>query len=175
MLCLLTALQIFPASIDILRAFGQRTAFKDESYGGLYMQDNPSPSHKGTLSYLCIQIGTGTQSETDSKEYAYTIRYPEQHGRDEPLDPWSLRQMGVYHQCHTNGNNTFIVLQPSKPFLKRLKRVTSSKIAVTPQSIQMMALSAAMDNWRWYISDLEERYTKAVRQSIIDAKSRWRH
>lgn len=24
-----------------------------------------------------------------------------------------------------------------------------------------MALSAAMDNWRWYISDLEKRYTKA--------------
>ena len=73
-----------------------------------------------------------------------------------------MRQMGVYHQSYEGDSNVFIILHPSKPFLKRLKRVTSSKIAITPWGIQMMMLAAAMDNWRCYISELEKRYTKAV-------------
>jgi hypothetical protein len=164
MLLLLSALQVFPAIVDVLRAFGQRTAAKDESYGAFYAQENPDESCKGKSNLISRSEKNRCQRRADFTECAYTIKYSEKHGRDEPLDPWSLRQMGIYHQrLGNNDSNVFIVLNPSRPFLKRIKKVVSCKSRVTPESVQMMALSAAMDNWRWYISDLEERYTTAVK------------
>ncbi|OAL45368.1 hypothetical protein IQ07DRAFT_591692 [Pyrenochaeta sp. DS3sAY3a] len=140
MLKLLTALHVFPACIDILRAFGQKTAATDESYSGFYFQRN---------------------NHTSIAECACTLKFPEQHGRDGPLDPWSLRQMGIYQQTYDDGGGTFVVFHPSKPFLKRFNRATSSHETINMWTLQMMALSATMDNWRWYISDLEKRFTKA--------------
>jgi hypothetical protein len=102
---------------------------------------------------------------TPNLECVYIVKHPEEHGRIEPEDPWSLRQMGVYHQTSASEAETFIILNPSKSFLKRLKKARSSSDAVTPQDVHMMILSAAMERWRSYISDLANRYYLKVRVS----------
>jgi hypothetical protein len=71
--------------------------------------------------------------------------------------------MGVY--CKTGGpsGDIFIVINPSFPFRQRLKDVKHAQITPSPGEINLMILSCAMENWRWYISDLEKRYLDMVR------------
>ena len=47
MLGLLTKFQVFPAFINVLRAFGQRTGVVDESYSGFYFQQAGEPNANG--------------------------------------------------------------------------------------------------------------------------------
>ncbi|KAF2739367.1 hypothetical protein EJ04DRAFT_549088 [Polyplosphaeria fusca] len=147
---LFTTLQVFPGFIDILRAFGQKSSAIDESYGGFSFQENE-------LSHVA--------------ECAYTVKFPEEHGRDEPRDPWSVRQMGVYQQRTKDSGGTTIVLNPSKSFLRRLKRVSSRPAPLTPWEIQVMALSASMEKWRWYISELEARVTEGKTNAQLSSMS----
>jgi hypothetical protein len=70
--------------------------------------------------------------------------------------------MGVYHKISVDGSNTFIVLNPSKSFQRKLKRTKAAADTMTPWVIHMILLSSAMEKWRWHISDLEKRYVVKV-------------
>jgi hypothetical protein len=97
------------------------------------------------------------QSET-----AYLIKQVEENGREEG-DPWSIRQMGIYHRSDSSCGDNFIIINPTAPFRQRLERARDFGSNLSPGSLHTMVLSCAMENWRLYITDLEKRYIKMVR------------
>ena len=70
--------------------------------------------------------------------------------------------MGVYHRADQELGDTFVILNPSKPFCHRLKRAHSTSPIPHAWDIHILALTAAMENWRWYITYMEENYESVV-------------
>lgn len=134
---ILTCFDVFPPFIDIIRTFGQKTGFEDDSSGGFHFRNDRKVS---------------------VYETAYLIKQAEKHGRPEAREPWSIRQMGVYHRNGGPFGDVFIIINPSFPLRQRLKCMKNSGGRPSPKALHTMILSCATENWRWYITDLEKRY-----------------
>ena len=86
----------------------------------------------------------------------------ELHGRVGPSDPWSMRQMGVYHKQHSvHGEHTFILINPSKPLQKRLKKIVAKGVPQW-QDIHNLLQSSVTTEWRNYIDYLEGELERVV-------------
>src|SRR5438034_538506 len=91
-------------------------------------------------------------------ELFYLVKHVEEHGREGLTDPWTVRQMALYHKANAGtGENVFIVLNPSRGFQRRLNNVRKEGSLLSPWKVHAMMLSSVVDKWRWYISDLEEQ------------------
>lgn len=99
-------------------------------------------------------------------ETSYLIKHVEEHGRKGPSNPWSVRQMGVYHKANPSAGNIFVILNPSKSFLRRLRQAQQGAGLPGPWELHLMILACAMEKWRWYLSDLERECASMVRSSI---------
>ena len=53
---LLTYLQVFPAFIDTLRAFGERTGFQEDTHSEIVFQGNESSSGKAILTPRMLEV-----------------------------------------------------------------------------------------------------------------------
>jgi hypothetical protein len=97
-------------------------------------------------------------------ELCYLVKNVEKHGRTDLDEPWSIRQLGVYHRHDSvEGSDTFIILNPVTSFQKRLKHAQKHCGAVpTPIDIHMLALSHATWQWRWYLAFWESRLNELV-------------
>ena len=101
--------------------------------------------------------------QTDRRvETTYLVKHVEEHGRLESKEPWSIRQMGVYHKSDGSSGDVFVIINPSLPFRRRLKYVRENGSRPSIRALHAMILSCAMENWRLYISDLEKRYLQMV-------------
>jgi hypothetical protein len=97
-------------------------------------------------------------------EHCYLLKHAEEHGRDEQDDPWSIRQMGVYHRRDESEDDLFIIINPSKSFQRRLKDArTKSGRQPGPKDIQTLLLSCTALGWRWYVNYLEGQFNDLVR------------
>lgn len=92
----------------------------------------------------------------------YLLKHVEKHGREEIKDPWSVRQMGVYHRADQDLGDVFVIFNPSKPFQRRLKRIITLRSRSHVADIHLALLSSVTANWRWYITDLERNYEAIV-------------
>lgn len=97
-----------------------------------------------------------------SLDVSYLVKHAEEHGRSEQENPWSVRQMGVYHQMNAESGDIFIILNPSKTFQRRLKRMQQGKKPTAFWDLHMMLLTCAMEKWRWCATDAERRYVSMV-------------
>ncbi|ORY06762.1 hypothetical protein BCR34DRAFT_571097 [Clohesyomyces aquaticus] len=131
---LLHRFKVFPAMLDIICAFGEQTSEISDSLGG------------------CHRV----MSESVS-EHCYLIKNAEKNGREDAQEPWSIRQMGVYHRHNeANEGDTFIIFNPLLSFQHRLKnaRILSSP---TPDDLHMLALSHCTWQFRWYLGYWESK------------------
>ncbi|KAF8535502.1 hypothetical protein BDD12DRAFT_892640 [Trichophaea hybrida] len=153
-----------PRVLDLLRAFGKKTNFRDESAGGYH--EESSVSHDEDL---------GDKSCT---ELCYLVKHTELHGRSGSHDPWSIRQVGVYHkqELHISSNqqqDTFIILNPSETILHRLKAFKESiqqrgkDSTETWIELQLLVLSSVTEKWKWYISYLEDKFLKISQKPLL--------
>jgi hypothetical protein len=94
-------------------------------------------------------------------ETAYVVKQVEEHGREEG-DPWSIRQMGIYHRSDASSGDVFIVINPSAPLKKRLRHLQDFGSRPSPKALHTIVLSCAMENWKFYITSLEKRYLEMV-------------
>ncbi|KAF2111930.1 hypothetical protein BDV96DRAFT_580879 [Lophiotrema nucula] len=143
---LLDKLQAFPAFIDVICAFGKLSTETSDSLGGCYSWK------QGNVSELC-----------------YLLKTVEQHGRAESAEPWSIRQLGIYHQHNPDlGSDTFIVLNPTTSFQKRLKDA-QVKMGAAPvwRDIHMLALSHATWQWRWYLTYWESKLSQLTSKAHV--------
>ncbi|KAI4163923.1 MAG: hypothetical protein LQ342_002420 [Letrouitia transgressa] len=116
-------------------------------------------------------LATSTTSD-GSQNISYQFRYVEENHRSE-IQPWSIRQTGIYHHHSASENfDFFIVLNPYPldecAFGGQLLDLTRSHVAIEsllrhPYRLHALAFAAYLDNWRWYFRHLGEKFSKMVR------------
>ena len=97
-------------------------------------------------------------------EMAMILKYPENNGRTDGADPWSIRQTGVYQSFDvTTKTSIWILINPRQNTAadKRLKDLLSSQDkfpAIEGQLplIGLMVLSTYFGNWRTYMAFYEK-------------------
>lgn len=109
----------------------------------------------------------------------FVLKYPENNGRTDGADPWSIRQTGVY-QSYDSGTKAslWILLNPrqSTALDTRVRALlNSSQDALDePSLLGLIALSTYFVNWRAYMAYWEKEELRLVGQafqsSVIVAK-----
>ncbi|CAJ2502505.1 Uu.00g098990.m01.CDS01 [Anthostomella pinea] len=132
---LLVSHGVSPVFIDAIQAFGSKVTGEDDPYFNLH---SLRASEKGAGYEVC-----------------YILRTYERHGRQNLQDPWSLRQMSVYHQFDsTNNRSVWILVQPfarSKSVF--LSRCFDATLRQTPEMLHSVFIHGALASWRWYLDD----------------------
>ncbi|CAO2656258.1 Nn.00g050610.m01.CDS01 [Neocucurbitaria sp. VM-36] len=143
---LLGHFNILPAFIDVICAFGKLTSETSDSLGGCYSWK------RGNISELC-----------------YLLKNVEKHGREGSEEPWSIRQLGVYHQHDSaSRNDTFIILNPMVSFQQRLKDARArTELLPTWRDIHNLALSHSTWQWRWYLTFWESKLTELISKAHV--------
>ena len=100
-------------------------------------------------------------------DMTYLVKHVEKHGRNELQDPWSVRQMGIYHKSEPDRGDVFVIVNPSIPFQRRLKQIKMGAEPLRAWEPHMAFLSCAMEKWRWYVTDVEREYTCMVSTEAV--------
>ncbi|KAI0020907.1 hypothetical protein F4780DRAFT_779130 [Xylariomycetidae sp. FL0641] len=153
---IMAAHSISPVLLDAIQAFGSKNTGDDDPYYNLY--------------------GLEVESNEKGYEVCYLLRTYQRHGRASPRDPWSLRQMAVYHKFNVLENRScWVLIQPfaqCKPsFLSRSLKGGDEK---EPHSLHAIFMSTALATWRWYLNDrrrLLEGYNEKALFSSVSPKS----
>jgi hypothetical protein len=119
-----------------------------------------------SLSRDGYDLSTSCQSGATISEFCYNIQYFEKNGR---LDcpPWSLRQVGVYHQRNSNNSRSrWLLLNPSQYLRARLEE-TVRHHPYTAVSLHLSLLSATSRNWLEYMEDLHAEIRQLVRIAFL--------
>ena len=103
-------------------------------------------------------------------EMAFVLKYPENNGRTDGADPWSIRQTGVYQSFDaTTKTSVWILINPRQNTAAddRLKELLSSRerfAAVEGQQpvLGLMVLSTYFSNWRTYMAFYEKEELRMV-------------
>ena len=99
------------------------------------------------------------------------IKYPEDSGKPDRLNPWSIRQTGVY-QSYDDNNNTslWIVVNPNNNSAsdRRIRTMLDqnnenlSILQEHPPLLGLVVLEASSTNWRSYMWFLEKEQLNMV-------------
>lgn len=94
------------------------------------------------------------------------------------INPWSFRHTGIYHH-HSSQLDLFIILHPNEESILDTRLcewlgVTSdtsslegiSSLQREPNSLHLFVLSSFLDNWRWYLRHLGERFSEMVGKTL---------
>src|SRR4051794_18841422 len=131
----------------------------------------PTPGTVYQVSYLGEMIlYVATFLTRMISELSYIVKHVEEHGRESSDDPWSIRQMGVYHQQDSSlDRNTFIILNPSKTFQRRLRdtQTISGKLP-SWEDIHKLLASCSTVAWKRYISYHESHISKLVSSPCLN-------
>ena len=101
-------------------------------------------------------------------ELCYCIRYVAKHGRDSK-SPWSLRQVGVYHQSHgPEGPSAWILVQPPAQLDQQLRSLIKGSqqdevnIQIGHPMWHLAILATALSNWDEYVDHSRKELTNLV-------------
>ncbi|MCJ1384885.1 hypothetical protein MMC17_008003 [Xylographa soralifera] len=174
-------IEVFPAFIDVLQCFGQKEGYEGETYSHYACQETQSHIRRSILvtvqnhETLCLFIKQLILQIPI--EISYLIKHVELHGRKEERNPWSVRQMGVYYRDDNKHGNTFVVLNPSRAFQRRLEVVRQTLPIPSAHDIHTLILSSATSSWRSCITDMEKNYesmsVKAQQSNIVGPGEKW--
>ncbi|PQE24618.1 Mg2+ transporter -like Zinc transport protein [Rutstroemia sp. NJR-2017a BVV2] len=177
---LCTCLEVHPDFLAIVYLFCEKVRPVEESFSRFFInysnQQDPGLMSQGfdcsmlsflsSISYDLIQVGIG-----------YNIKYVSRHGRKFPKDPFSIREVGVYQQFSSGSQtNSWVILQAPAPLQDRLRRALGNSNNTAPgQQFQLhpMILLCVSEDWRDYLSYLEEEFSLLVGLSVFASVS-WR-
>ncbi|KAF2168536.1 hypothetical protein M409DRAFT_21286 [Zasmidium cellare ATCC 36951] len=102
--------------------------------------------------------------DTNSLEYMYVIKYPEENLRVGE-EPWSIRQMAIYHQVRLQDRrSTIIMLTPCPTTVARTRLTHWVKTGQLPTASMgnvfepsRILLTCYLDNWRSYMKYYESK------------------
>ncbi|KAF8535323.1 hypothetical protein BDD12DRAFT_808640 [Trichophaea hybrida] len=145
---LFTYLQIFAPFLSLVHSLGIKSEPVEETFASSIVHQ-PDP--------------TSTSFADDFSELCYLAKHIEQHGKDpaDHDDPYSLRQMAVYHGYQAlNESHTFVVLNPSLTFQHHLKQARLWDLAGLGdwKNIHIALFYALSYRWREYVNLLEARF-----------------
>ena len=96
-------------------------------------------------------------------ELCYNVHHVEKNGRNRG-DPWSLRQIGIYHQINlTTRRSSWIFMQP--PSIVRdviFRTVKVDRFRENPMLLHIDILSSITKNWPYYIEDISSEVDELV-------------
>lgn len=142
---------IHPDFLQVVLSFGEEphVAEAGSSNSAVYSSQNGAPN-----SYI-----------------SYQMNYVEENFR-KMINPWSFRHTGIYHH-HSSQLDLFIILHPNEESILDTRLcewlgVTSdtsslegiSSLQREPNSLHLFVLSSFLDNWRWYLRHLGERFSE---------------
>lgn len=169
---ILTAHQIAPNFLEAIVSFGSKVTGDDDPYFEYCESRRPSDENDDT-SGMAINEGSSSTFPSSTgrlmidcgTECSYLLRTYERHGRSNLKDPWSLRQMAVFHKYEPrNSRSVWILLQPfhraKYVFLKAFSEEPMSKY---PQALHHIFLAMTMPNWRLYLNHRRRMVSRFVR------------
>ncbi len=177
-LWILTFFQVLPAFLDFLFAFGGKLYDVDFHFSG-FRED--TRIEKGLQRSRIHPIDRSGQDF----QICYNLKTFE---RKEGLRwPWSSRQAAIFHSFDVeNGNASWIAIKAHDEVKTRLKEVANDRLSKDTDSFhdtsKMFANTLAghlavadwsAENWRWYLSDIEEYLVPLRRRAIVDKVARY--
>lgn len=134
-------LQIMPQSAEIVSAFGARTTDDDEYFTTCHRQKIWGAQNDSTGAFRRSDI-------------CYNIRFVERHGRDGLKDPWSFRQVAVYHSYdYERKKCSWVFIQLPKAVIASIVREAKPH---SPLLIHWLIRHYCASEWRWYINYLSD-------------------
>lgn len=86
--------------------------------------------------------------------------------RSFPIDPFSIRETGIYHSFNTDTNeSSWVFIQASNILEEQLKNCfaqPNEAKTILQFKIHGIVLQAALDGWRDYLVYLEETFSNLV-------------
>ncbi|KAE9969760.1 hypothetical protein BLS_005224 [Venturia inaequalis] len=149
---LCTALRVHPDFLQIVHTFGEKTAATEESLAASFTRLYPP-------TFSC------------DYEIAYNFKYVARHGRGAVLkDPFSIRQIGVYHRsAGKSGKSAWILLHVPEALSERLSIAIGECDGSKPLDqfrLHALMLSHLSEDWRAYIGYLEDSFTDLMDRSF---------
>ncbi|KAH7094942.1 hypothetical protein FB567DRAFT_574833 [Paraphoma chrysanthemicola] len=153
---LATALKLHPGFLDVVHTFGERVAPVEESSASLFTRMQPN-----NLEFPAQY----------SYEIAYNFKYVARHGRSTPQDPFSIRQVGVYHQFEENSfTSNWVFLQAPDNLQARLasdyEGCEVSEL-VTQSYHHAAVFQCLSEDWREYVNHLEDALSTLMDRGLF--------
>ena len=167
--------QVMPLFLDFVFSFGRQLHQQ-----GLHF--SRFKEEKGLPAWWTSTITKQSVQTPEEKRVCYNLlsaeRLPGNHAF-----PWSVRQTAVYHTFEEGtGKTLWIILKDNKSLEKRLHEahgsVSSSGAGIdidswlAALSVHSVIFDWSGENWRWYLSDMEER-AEVLTQKIL--RTRFSH
>lgn len=149
-----------PSFLDFLFLFGRQEHARDLNFSGFRQESRLEPF------YNHLEIPELGRSGRELR-MCYNLKSVEQ-SEHQPHFPWSIRQTAIYHsQDLETGKAFWIIVKGDELIKKRIqdsigvsKRVneldSKSNAFATSLATHMVICDWSSENWRWYISYLEE-------------------
>jgi len=170
---ILTYHQVMPTFLDFLFPFGRQAYQRDFHFSGFRHETRLEPNISQGLQLPQIQ-----RSGRDIR-MCYNLKSVEP-SNSQPDWPWSIRQTAVYHSFDVQTKtSTWIIVKGSQLMKRRIESATgpgglrafrdfsnNSKSLAASLSIHLMIADWCAENWRWYISFLEESLQDKTRRTL---------
>ena len=163
--------QVMASFVDFLFSFGKQDYPKDFHFSGLYDETHLSGDQP------CLSLPDLGRSGTDFK-MCYNLKSVESSG-SQPQFPWSVRQLAVYHSFDVvTGKSFWTVIKGDALIKRRIKAATEPSghpnldLSSVLQSflvtltVQLIIFDWCREQWRWYISYLEELQEITTRRAL---------
>lgn len=155
--------QIVPCFLDFVLPFGAQINARDTYFSGLRNESRIASGNCG------VQIPQLLRSGKELR-MCYNLRSAEPSASD-PALPWSIRQCAVYHSFDVQtgkalwvtvkGNDLIKERIQDDEILRQLSRAeTRSGKLSSALKMHLMLCDWASENWRGYVSELEEKVRK---------------
>ncbi|KAI0968146.1 hypothetical protein F4678DRAFT_443418 [Xylaria arbuscula] len=136
---------IFPYFSETVLSFGLRTKNDGSTWNNFHSRTS---------------LGLSGNLET-----CYTVRlFEKNHRVGEMNDPWSLRQIGVYHRLHAlTGTSVWVLIKPSPELKNRLPErleafsCNNSLRSIRHALVHITILTFSLHDWRDYIATQRSR------------------
>ena len=100
----------------------------------------------------------------------FVLRFPENNGRNDGTDPWSIRQAGIYQSFNSTTKSVLWILLSSRRGNSadgRIRRLlyaqeSMSRLQRQPPLVGLIVLSTSFTNWRTYMAFYEEEELRLV-------------
>jgi len=161
-------LQIMPQFAEIVSAFGARTTDDDEYFTTCHRQktwgaQNDSTGtfrHSGETPSAMYAMAPEPPRSLTCIDICYNIRFVERHERDGLKDPWSFRQVAVYHSYdYERKKCSWVFIQLPKAVKASIVREAKPH---SPLLIHWLIRHYCASEWRWYINYLSDLVSTMV-------------
>ena len=174
---LLTVHNVSPILLDAMYSFGAKVTGDDDPYFNLCYcrrsNDSSAEVHGpyyGSSAALPLRL----LSCLCLTEICYILRSYETHGRTNLSNPYSLRQMAVYHKYYCNSQRSiWIIIQPFRGCKAALSRkFPRSTTLSSALSLHSCLIGPLLPNWRWYLNYNRRLITELVSRFEDEVNSR---